>query len=66
MDTPEEHIRWALEIEEKVPVDERDLYLECLNGKPMSQRAGEREIRDGCILSNSVYLHCSGKHPLKN
>lgn len=66
METPEEHIRWALEIEEKVPSDEIDLYLECLNHVPMSARKDDKSIRDGCILSNAVYLHCSKNHPLKN
>ena len=49
--TPEEDIQRALRIEEDVPDDKYDLYMECLNNKPMSQRKSDEEIRSGCILT---------------
>jgi hypothetical protein len=36
--------------------DDRDLYLECLNGKPLKDRTEKQEVRDGLILYHNVYL----------
>ncbi len=55
MRPPQEHIDAALEVERQVPPERRELYLECL-GKPMSERSTDQELRDGCILTNHVYL----------
>ena len=33
------------------------LYMECLNNRPMSARTEPRDVRDGCILTGSVFLH---------
>ena len=33
----------------------RELYLECLNGKPLSERVTDQEIRDGLILYWHVF-----------
>lgn len=49
--TNPDHIKAALEIENKVKPEERDTYLVFLNGKPMSERVTPQEQRDGCILS---------------
>lgn len=54
---PEEHIARALRVEECVPEKEWDDYLDCMNGKPMSQRVTARELYDGCILTG-VYEWC--------
>jgi hypothetical protein len=35
--------------------DDRDLYLECLNGKPLKDRTEKQEVRDGLILFHHVY-----------
>lgn len=35
--------------------DDRELYLECLNGKPFCERKSPLEIRDGLILYWMVY-----------
>jgi hypothetical protein len=64
-ETPAEDIERALAIERSVLDHERDLYLECMNGIPMSQRvlnprdldAIGRDVRDVCILTN-VFCHC--------
>jgi hypothetical protein len=57
MRPPEEHIQAALDVE-KNATEEWDLYLECLNGKPMSQRITDQELRDGCVLTFSVFNRC--------
>lgn len=57
MRPPQEHIDEALEVERNVSDSDRELYLECLNQKPMSQRTTDRELRDGCILTG-VYRRC--------
>jgi hypothetical protein len=33
------------------------LYMECLNGRPMSVRVEAPDQRDGCILTGGVFLH---------
>lgn len=38
--------------------EDRELYLECLNNKPLSERKTEIEIRDGLILYWHVYQVC--------
>lgn len=63
MKTPQADIDRCLAIEAAVPDADRELYSECLNGKPMSERRTDLEIRDGCILTHSVYLACSNIHP---
>ncbi len=55
---PQEHIDAALQIEKDVKADERDLYMECMNNKPMSKRETDQELHDGCILTHHVYLKC--------
>lgn len=52
-------IELALKIEKSVKSDERALYLECMNNKPMSERVTPRELHDGCILTYSVFIVCS-------
>ena len=34
---------------------DRDRYMECMNGKPLSERVTPQEIRDGLILYWHVY-----------
>jgi hypothetical protein len=51
-----EDIDDALRIERMVPERFWDLYLECLNGLPMSKRVTEDEKREGCILTKEHYL----------
>lgn len=58
---PIEDINLALNIEQSLKPEEMELYLECLNNKPMSQRKTSQELRDGCILTNSVFLTCRNK-----
>lgn len=48
---PQSDIDAAFEIEKNVAQDDRDLYLEFMNGVPMSARKTPRELRDGCILA---------------
>jgi len=48
---PQADIDAAFEIEKNVAQDDRDLYLEFMNGVPMSARKTPRELRDGCILA---------------
>lgn len=48
-------IAFAVSIEDNVPEDKWDTYLDCMNGKPMAERKTERELRDGCILINHVW-----------
>ena len=40
---------------------DRELYLECLNNKPLSERKTAEEIRDGLILYWNVYQVCRKK-----
>jgi hypothetical protein len=57
--TGQEIIDAALSIEKSVKSEDWDLYLECMNGVPMSERVKNprpldrdgRDVRDGCILS---------------
>ncbi len=58
MRPPQADIDEALRIEAEVPEATRALYLECLNGLPMSRRVSDQELRDGCILTHNVYLAC--------
>lgn len=52
---PQADIDAALEVEASVTDETRDLYLECLSNKPMTARKTDQELRDGCILTFSVY-----------
>ena len=54
---PQADIDFALEVEKSVKPEEQELYLKCL-GKPMSERTTPQELRDGCILTNMVFLVC--------
>lgn len=64
-DTPQADIDRCLEIENAVTPGEKALYLECMNGRPLSQRIAApradcepgRDVRDGCILTG-VFLMC--------
>jgi hypothetical protein len=63
--TPQADIDRCLAIEESVTMEERPLYWECMNGRPLSQRIAApradcepgRDVRDGCILTG-VFLMC--------
>jgi len=55
MNTPKDHIESAFAVERSVLSKNLDLYMECMNNKPMSKRVTDQEIRDGCILTG-VYL----------
>jgi hypothetical protein len=67
---PQIDIDVALAIENSVKPDELELYLECMNGVPMSKRKlGDpeddipgRSMHDGCILS-WVFVRCNNKLP---
>ena len=63
MKTPTDHINDALAVEQTVPKEEIALYMDCMNGVPMSMRQTEQEIRDGCIMTHHVYLTISALHP---
>jgi hypothetical protein len=54
---PRADVDWALEVERLVSDAHRELYLECLNGEPMSRRMAPRSLRDGCILTG-IFLRC--------
>lgn len=64
-ETPQEHIDRCLEIEASVRPDEMPLYLDCMNGVPLSVRVKNprpcdcegRDVRDGCILT-SIFVRC--------
>ena len=67
--TPQADIDCCLAIEESVTMEERPLYLECMNGRPLSQRVSNpspdedisgRDVRDGCILTG-VFMQCRPK-----
>lgn len=47
-----------LDEEAKALQNAADLYLECLNGKPLKDRHTPQEIRDGLILFHHVYKVC--------
>ena len=47
-----------LTIETEALTNDRALYLECLNGKPLTERKTDQEIRDGCLLFWRVYMIC--------
>ncbi len=58
MRPPQEHIDIALAIENNLREEDKSLYLEWLNGIPMSTRVANpddnfRNIRDGCILTGA-------------
>ncbi len=63
--TPQEDIDRMLQVEASVRPEEMGLYLECMNGIPLSERvksprpldAEGRDVRDGCILTG-VFLRC--------
>lgn len=57
---PQEHIDAAIAVENSVQPDELTLYLECMNGVPMSSRETPRDLRDGCILTHSVFVRIRG------
>ena len=62
MTTPQADIDWALGVEKAVTTEQKELYLECLNGVGMAERvkAGEAlSIRSGCILTG-VFVRCDG------
>ena len=44
-----------LEAEKQYLIDDRALYLECLNYLTLANRKTEREIRDGLILYHHIY-----------
>ena len=54
---PKQDIDSALQIEASVKESERAIYLEWMNGSPMSDRTTPRELRDGCILSHAFNRH---------
>jgi hypothetical protein len=56
MKPPQEHINMALFIEDNVTPEQLDLYLEVMNNKMMKDRVTNRELHDGCILVNSVWI----------
>lgn len=66
--TPQKDIDRAIAVENSVTDAERALYLECMNGVPMSERvrnprpldAVGRDVRDGCILTG-VFYFCRSK-----
>jgi hypothetical protein len=51
MKTPQADIDWALRVEKSVTDANREVYLDYLNQKPMSERTADQEVRDGCILT---------------
>jgi hypothetical protein len=67
--TPQEDIEQMLAVERSVTADEKELYLECMNGRPLSERLSDpskdedipgRDVRDGCILTG-VFIMCRPK-----
>lgn len=57
----QEDIDTALEVERNITPEEKALYLECVNGKLMSERFTDQELRDGCVLVNYVFQVCRPK-----
>lgn len=53
---PQQDIDAALAVEKNEAKTDWELYLDCMNGVPMSVRTSPREKRDGCILTNNVFL----------
>lgn len=51
----EEKIALLLDNEQQYLQTHRELYLECLNNKPLKDRKTAQEIRDGLILYWNVY-----------
>ena len=67
--TPQADIDKALAVERSVTSDEKASYLECMNGRPLSERLSNpskdedipgRDVRDGCILTG-VFIQCRPK-----
>lgn len=67
--TPQADIDRALSVERSVTAQEMPLYLDCMNGRPLSQRVSNpspnedrpgRDVRDGCILTG-VFEMCRPK-----
>ena len=56
MKPPQEDIDLALQIEAEARNRDWDFYLECMNGKPMSERTTDVDLYNGCILTNGVYM----------
>lgn len=50
----------ALQVERELGNSELDLYLDCMNNRPMSQRTEPQDQRAGCILTG-VFWRCAGK-----
>lgn len=48
-----------LEKEKEYLKMDRELYMECLNNKPLCERVTRQEKRDGLILYWHVYKVCS-------
>lgn len=46
----------VLDAEAVALASDRELYMECMNGKGFDQRLTEQEIRDGLIIFHSVYM----------
>ena len=55
--TPKEDVDRMLAVEKSVKPEEMPLYLDCLNGRPLSQRKTASDIRAGCILTG-VFMSC--------
>ena len=47
-----------LKMEEGFLKTHRNLYMECLNNKPLKDRKTDQEIRDGLILFHHVFGGC--------
>lgn len=64
-DTPQVDIDRMLEVERSVKPEEMPLYLDCMDGIPLSVRIKSprpldcegRDVRDGCILTG-VFIRC--------
>jgi hypothetical protein len=68
-DTPQADIDWALSVQNSVKPEEMALYMECMNGRNMSERINNRDInerepgrdiRDGCLLTG-IFVTCRPK-----
>ena len=67
-ETPQADIDRCLAVEASVTKGEMPLYLECMNGVPLSVRVRSprpedcegRDVRDGCILTG-VFMQCRKK-----
>lgn len=65
--TPQEDIDRMLAVEQSVTPEEGDLFMECMNGRTLSERIKSpveseqgRDVRDGCILVG-VFMRCRPK-----